>query len=131
MSDDHVVADGKGSLTVDGVELHEGYPRSGRSASEIAFDVTVLEGYIWVMDGNRSNSPDSRYHRNDVHRSFVPLSNVTGMAKDVAWPYSHWSSLTSGQEVLSRTPKPTSTPMALPVGPAALNPASTLAGSGD
>ena len=131
MPGDHVVADGKGSLTVNGVELHEGYLKPGRSASEVAFDVTVPEGYIWVMGDNRSNSSDSRYHQNDVHRGFVPLSNVVGVAKNVVWPYSHWSSLTSGQEVFSQVPKPTSTPTALPAGPAAPNPASTLAGSGD
>jgi len=97
MPGDHVVADGKGSLTVN----------------------------------DRSNSSDSRYHQNDVHRGFVPQSNVVGVAKNVVWPYSHWSSLTSGQEVFSQVPKPTSTPTALPAGPAAPNPASTLAGSGD
>ena len=129
MPGDHVVADGKGSLTVNGVELHEGYLKPGRSASEVAFDVTVPEGYIWVMGDNRSNSSDSRYHQNDVHRGFVPLSNVVGVAKNVVWPYSHWSSLTSGQEVFSQVPKPTSTPTALPAGAAA--PASRLAGSGD
>ena len=131
MPGDHVVADGKGSLTVNGVELHEGYLKPGRSASEVAFDVTVPEGYIWVMGDNRSNSSDSRYHQNDIHRGFVPQSNVVGVAKNVVWPYSHWSSLTSGQEVFSQVPKPTSTPTALPAGPAAPNPASTLAGSGD
>ncbi len=129
MPGDHVVADGKGSLTVNGVELHESYLKPGRSASEVAFDVTVPEGYIWVMGDNRSNSSDSRYHQNDVHRGFVPQSNVVGVAKNVVWPYSHWSSLTSGQEVFSQVPKPTSTPTALPTGAAA--PASRLAGSGD
>ena len=129
MPGDHVVADGKGSLTVNGVELHENYLKPGRSASEVAFDVTVPEGYIWVMGDNRSNSSDSRYHQNDVHRGFVPLGNVVGVAKNVVWPYSHWSSLTSGQEVFSQVPKPTSTPAAVPTGAAA--PASRLAGSGD
>ena len=119
------------TVTMYDVELHEGYLKPGRSASEVAFDVTVPEGYIWVMGDNRSNSSDSRYHQNDVHRGFVPLSNVVGVAKNVVWPYSHWSSLTSGQEVFSQVPKPTSTPTALPAGPAAPNPASTLAGSGD
>ena len=131
MPGDHVVADGKGSFTVNGVELHEGYLKPGRSASEVAFDVTVPEGYIWVMGDNRSNSSDSRYHQNDVHRGFVPVGNVVGVAKNVVWPYSHWSSLTSGQEVFSQVPKPTSTPAAVPTGAAAPNPASTLAGSGD
>ena len=129
MPGDHVVADGKGSLTVNGVELHEGYLKPGRSASDLAFDVTVPEGYIWVMGDNRANSSDSRYHQNDVHRGFVPMSNVVGVAKNVVWPYSHWSSLSSGHETFSQVPEPTSTPTELPAGPAAPAPASTLAGS--
>ena len=128
MPGDHVVADGKGSLTVNGVELDEVYLKPGRSASDLAFDVTVPEGYIWVMGDNRANSSDSRYHQNDAHRGFVPLGNVVGVAKNVVWPYSHWSSLSSGHEVFSQVPEPTSTPTAIPSGPAA--PASTLAGSG-
>ena len=130
MPGDHVVADGKGSLTVNGVELHEGYLKPGRSASEVAFDVTVPEGYIWVMGDNRSNSSDSRYHQNDVHRGFVPLSNVVGVAKNVVWPYSHWSSLNSGHKVFSQVPQPTSTPTAIPAEPAEPAPTRTLAGSG-
>ena len=129
MPGDHVVADGKGSLTVNGVELHEGYLKPGRSASDLAFDVTVPEGYIWVMGDNRANSSDSRYHQNDVHRGFVPMSNVVGVAKNVVWPYFHWSSLSSGHETFSQVPEPTSTPTELPAGPAAPAPASTLAGS--
>ena len=128
MPGDHVVADGKGSLTVNGVELDEVYLKPGRSASDLAFDVTVPEGYVWVMGDNRSNSSDSRYHQNDTHRGFVPLGNVVGVAKNVVWPYSHWSSLSSGHEVFSQVPEPTSTPTAIPSGPAA--PASTLVGSG-
>ena len=129
MPGEHVVADGKGSLTVNGVELHEGYLKPGRSASDLAFDVTVPEGYIWVMGDNRANSSDSRYHQNDVHRGFVPMSNVVGVAKNVVWPYFHWSSLSSGHETFSQVPEPTSTPTELPAGPAAPAPASTLAGS--
>ena len=128
MPGDHVVADGNGSLSVNGVEIHEDYLKPGRSASDVAFDVTVPEGYVWVMGDNRANSSDSRYHQNDAHHGFVPRGNVVGVAKNVVWPYSHWSSLSSGHEVFSQVPEPTSTPTAIPSGPAA--PASTLAGSG-
>ena len=130
MPGDHIVADGNGSLSVNGVELHEDYLKPGRSASDLAFDVTVPEGYIWVMGDNRSNSSDSRYHQNDAHHGFVPMGNVVGVAKHVVWPYSHWSGLSSGRQVFSQVPQPTSTPTALPTDPAEPAPASTLAGSG-
>ena len=130
MPGDHIVADGNGSLSVNGVELHEDYLKPGRSASDLAFDVTVPEGYIWVMGDNRSNSSDSRYHQNDAHHGFVPMGNVVGVAKHVVWPYSHWSGLSSGRQVFSQVPQPTSTPTALPTDSAGPAPASTLAGSG-
>ena len=83
MPGDHVVADGKGSLTVNGVELHENYLKPGRSASEVAFDITVPEGYIWVMGDNRTNSQDSRYF------GAIDASSVTGHAVFTYWPIPH------------------------------------------
>ena len=130
MPGDHIVADGNGSLSVNGVELHEDYLKPGRSASDLAFDVTVPEGCIWVMGDNRANSSDSRYHQNDAHHGFVPMGNVVGVAKHVVWPYSHWSSLNSGHKVFSQVPQPTSTPTAIPAEPAEPAPTRTLAGSG-
>lgn len=127
MPGDHVVADGNGSLSVNGVEIHEDYLKPGRSASDVAFDVTVPEGYVWVMGDNRANSSDSRYHQNDAHHGFVPRGNVVGVAKNVVWPYSHWSGLSDGRQVFSQVPDPTSTPTAIPAEPV---PSRTLAGSG-
>ncbi|CAM2740778.1 signal peptidase I [Actinomyces slackii] len=101
MPGDHVVADGRGSLTVNGVEINEPYLKPGRSASDVAFDVVVPEGHVWVMGDNRSNSADSRYHRGDPNGGFVPLSNVVGVAKAVVWPVGHWSSLSQGREALA------------------------------
>ena len=46
MPGDHVVADGNGSLSVNGVEIHEDYLKPGRSASDVTFDITVPEGYV-------------------------------------------------------------------------------------
>ena len=130
MPGDHVVADGNGSLSVNGVEIHEDYLKPGRSASDVAFDITVPEGYVWVMGDNRANSSDSRYHQNDAHHGFVPVGNVVGVAKHVVWPYSHWSGLTDGRQVFSQVPDPTSIPTALPAEPAEPVPSRTLAGSG-
>ena len=93
---DHIVADGDGPLTINGVEVDEPYLKSGRSASDVAFDVTVPDGYVWVMGDNRSNSADSRFHQNDANGGFVPLDDVAGIAKVVLWPYSRWSALSDG-----------------------------------
>ena len=48
---DHIVADGSGPVSVNGVVLDEPYLKPGRTSSDIAFDVTVPDGYVWVMGG--------------------------------------------------------------------------------
>lgn len=110
---DHVVADGQGPLTVNGVALDETYLKPGVSASSVAFDVTVPAGYVWVMGDNRSNSADSRAHQNDSHHGFVPISDVVGVAQAVVWPVTRWGGLDGGEQVFSDVPAPTSTPTAL------------------
>lgn len=111
---DHVVSDGQGSLTINGVEITEPYLKPGRSASDIAFDVTVPEGYLWVMGDNRSNSADSRLHQADVHGGFVPLGDVVGVARRLIWPLSRWSALDGGTEAFATVPDPQTVPTAAP-----------------
>ena len=103
---DHVVADGRGSLTVNGVPVNETYLKPGRSASEMAFDVVVPRGFVWVMGDNRSNSSDSRYHQDDAHGGFVPIDDVIGVAKQIVWPLSRWSGLSEGREAFAAVPDP-------------------------
>ena len=103
---DHIVADGRGSLTVNGVPVDETYLKPGRSASEMAFDVVVPEGFIWVMGDNRANSADSRYHQDDAHGGFVPIDDVAGVAKVVVWPIGHWRGLGDGHEAFKDVPEP-------------------------
>ena len=103
---DHIVADGRGSLTVNGVPVNETYLKPGRSASEMAFDVVVPEGFVWVMGDNRSNSADSRYHQDDAHGGFVPIDDVAGVAKVVVWPIGHWRGLGDGHEAFKDVPEP-------------------------
>ena len=113
---DHIVADGRGSLTVNGAPLNETYLKNGASPSEVAFDVVVPEGFIWVMGDNRSNSADSRYHQDDAHGGFVPIADVAGVAKVVVWPISHWRGLGGGHEAFDDVPEPGRAPV--PAAPA-------------
>ena len=103
---DHVVSDGKGMLTVNGVAIKEPYVKDGQIPSLTSFDVTVPQGYVWVMGDNRSNSADSRYHRDDPHGGFVPLKNVVGVAKVVfQWLNpGRWGSLGGGERTFSQVP---------------------------
>ena len=103
---DHVVADGQGNLTVNGVAVHEPYLKPGSSASRIAFDVVVPPDCLWVMGDNRDYSADSRVHQNDAHGGCVPTSEVVGVAKAVVWPYSRWDWLQDGTQAFAKVPDP-------------------------
>ncbi|WP_159814300.1 signal peptidase I [Actinomyces sp. zg328] len=104
MPGDHVVADGQGGLTVNGVQIHEPYLRPGTSPSSTPFDVVVPEGCVWVMGDNRSNSADSRFHTSDAHGGAVPLTDVVGVAKRIVWPFAHWGTLAGGREAFKDVP---------------------------
>ena len=88
------------------IGVDETYLNPGRSASEMAFDVVVPEGFIWVMGDNRSNSSDSRYHQGDAHGGFVPIDDVIGVAKQIVWPLSRWGGLSGGHEAFTAVPDP-------------------------
>ena len=49
------------------------YLDQGVRPSEVAFDVVVPKGKLWVMGDNRSNSRDSRYHASSA---FSSVSNI-------------------------------------------------------
>jgi signal peptidase I len=68
---DHIVADGNGTVTLNGKPLQETYLPAGTHSSDIAFDVTVPAHSVWVMGDNRTNSADSRFHQDTASHGFV------------------------------------------------------------
>jgi signal peptidase I len=83
------VVEGRGGrVLVDGVPLDEPYVHPGDAATAVDFRVVVPSGSLWVMGDHRSDSADSRAHRDDPGHGFVPLSDVVGRAVAIVWPLS-------------------------------------------
>ncbi|CRH87762.1 signal peptidase I [Chlamydia trachomatis] len=95
-----------GRITVNGVAIDESYVIDGASPSDTQFDVTVPEGYLWVMGDNRSNSADSRIHHTQTGFGFVPVSNVEGRAWLIFYPMNRLGILHSEKDVFAKVPAP-------------------------
>jgi signal peptidase I len=78
--------DAKGRVTVNGVPLDEPYLYPGDVPSQDHFSVTVPQGELWVMGDHRSVSEDSRAHKEQPGKGFVPVKDVIGRAFTVVWP---------------------------------------------
>lgn len=83
---DEVACCDQGRVTVNGVPLEEPYlfPQDDPSLEE--FSVTVPKNSLWVMGDHRSVSEDSRAHRQQPGKGFVPVEDVVGRAFTVVWP---------------------------------------------
>ncbi|MET0702351.1 MAG: signal peptidase I [Mycobacterium sp.] len=100
-------------LTVDGKPLHEPYLDPTTMMSDpavypcLGFEfgpVKVPKDRLWVMGDNRTHSADSRFHCTNSAADFqkgiqctgdpvagtVPVENVIGKARFIAWPPSRW-----------------------------------------
>ena len=79
--------DRQGRVSVNGVPLEDkSYIMPGASPSDVRFHVTVPEGRLWVMGDNRSNSEDSRFHRNLPGGGTIPAKDVVGKVWAILWP---------------------------------------------
>ncbi|KUI26892.1 signal peptidase I [Mycobacterium sp. GA-2829] len=105
-------------LTVDGKRLEEPYLDPQTMMADPAVypclgnefgPVTVPEGKLWVMGDNRTHSADSRAHctnlpgdaqrgllcTGDPEAGTIPVDNVIGKARFIAWPPSRWGGVSS------------------------------------
>ena len=105
-------------LTVDGRKLVEPYLDATTMNADPALypclgnefgPVTVPDGRLWVMGDNRTHSADSRMHCTntpaDVQKGIwctgdpmagtVPVENVIGKARFIAWPPGRWGGVSS------------------------------------
>ena len=96
--------DEQGRLTVNGVPLDEkAYLFSDDDPSGEEFSVTVPEGSLWVMGDHRSVSEDSRAHRSQRGKGFVPVDDVIGRAFTIVWPVGR-ATLLGRPETFARVP---------------------------
>lgn len=102
--------DSLGRITVNGTPIDESayllLPTGVTKVSDLAFDVTVPEGTLWVLGDNRYQSKDSRYSQDQPGAGFVPLDNVVGRAFLITWPLGRFGIIDTHDEVFMGVPDP-------------------------
>ena len=75
-----------GRLEVNGVPVTESYLYPGDLPSELAFDVTVPQGKLWLMGDHRNVSVDSRSLLGMPGGGLISTSRVVGRPWATVWP---------------------------------------------
>ncbi|MFD4034027.1 signal peptidase I [Streptomyces sp. NPDC058637] len=88
-----VCCDERGTLEVNGSPVVEEYLYPGDKPSEVAFDIVVPDGTLWVMGDHRGNSRDSRDHLGQPGGGMVPVERVIGRVDWLGWPLGRIGSL--------------------------------------
>lgn len=103
---DHVVCcDADGKMSINGVSITEPYVFEGNVPSERTFDITVPAGRVWVMGDHRQMSEDSRYHDDGTGGTgSAPISDVTGKAFVLVWPFGRAKLLSRPGATFARVP---------------------------
>ncbi|MDO5494183.1 MAG: signal peptidase I [bacterium] len=95
-----------GRLSVNGTPVTESYLDPGVLPSEVAFDVVVPEGSVWVMGDNRQNSRDSRAHLGMPGGGFVPIAAIEGRAAFIVFPFDRLSHIGGERPDFAGVPEP-------------------------
>lgn len=107
MPGDRVTCCGEdGRISVNGEPVSEPYLKPGVNPSDIPFDVTVPEGYVWVLGDNRANSADSRTHQMQDGFGFLPIQNIEGRAWLRMFPLDRFGTLDSATTSFENVPHP-------------------------
>lgn len=102
-----VCCDANGGITVNGALIDEPYVFDGNQPSERTFDITVPAGRVWVMGDHRQESEDSRYHDDGKGGlGSVPISQVTGKAFVIVWPFDRAGGLSRPADTFAKVPAP-------------------------
>jgi signal peptidase I len=106
-SGDHIVCcDDEGRITINGEPLDESaYLPEGSVPSDVTFDKTVPEGFMWMMGDNRAFSFDSRGHMGAPGGGFVDQDLVVGKVFSLIWPWGR-AEIVNRPEVFESVPEP-------------------------